>query len=225
MFGRYFWQLLGTVLAIGAIFATYDVFFRSHPSKALSVVLQPPVSLVEVRPEIAADIEIRYRGHSVANAAVLQVRIENTGNQPIQEADYSRPLRFSFPSEHELADVAVAGSEPSNLGMQVAKSGKAQAEVSRTLLNPQDSAILRFITISQSKKSVLDGFSVDGRIVGVKEIKIVKAAAPAKEESRWSGWAAVAATLGAALSALSSMIADLVVRWRRRRRLAGGQDV
>jgi hypothetical protein len=224
MFAKYFWQLLATLLAIMAIFATYDVFFRSRPIKALTVVLQPPVSLVEVRPEVATDIEIRYRGQSVANASVLQVRIENSGNQPIQEADYSRPLSFSFSSEHELADVAVASSQPSNLGIQVVKNGKAQAEVSRTLLNPQDSAILRFITISRSKKSVLDGFAVDGRIVGVKEIKTVNAAAAAKEESRWFGWAVAAATLGATLSAVSSMIADIIGRWRRRRLRADGKN-
>jgi len=229
MFRKYFWQLLGTILAIGAIFATYDVFYRTRPSKALNVVLQPPVSLVEIRPEVAADIEIRYKGHSVPNASVLQVRIENAGNQPISKDDYFRPLSFSFPAEHELADVAVASSDPSNLGMQVTKSGKAQAEVSRTLLNPQDSALLRFITISSSKKSVLDldRFAVDGRIEGVKEInKVVTATAPAKTDTQWlSGWGALAAVLGASLSALSSVIVEFLTRWRRRRLGAGGQKM
>lgn len=223
MFSKYFWQLLGTILAIAAIVATYDVFFRSRPSKALDVVLQPPVSLVEVRPEVAADIEIRYKGQSVPNASVLQIRIENSGNQPILETDYSRPLSFSFPAQHELAEVAVDSSDPSNLGMQVTKNGKTRAEVSRTLLNPQDSALLRFITISLSKKSVLDGFTVDGRIVGVKEINVVTA--PVKAESSLDDFLGTTtiALLGGAVGILSSVIEGYLAR--RRRRGAGGENV
>ena len=104
--------------------------------------------------------------------------MENSGNQPILDSDYTQPIRFSFSPEHEIADVAVADSDPPNVGMQVVKINKSQAVATPTLLNPQDLVTVRFVTISSSNKSVLDGFSVDGRIVGVKGIDVGK---PAEE--------------------------------------------
>jgi hypothetical protein len=218
MLRRYFWQLLGTILALLAILATYDVFFRGRPSKNLQVVLQAPASLVTIRPEATADIEVLYKGQKVGSASVLQARIENSGNQPILDSDYTRPVTFSFSPEHEIADVAIANSDPPNVGMQVTKTSKSQAEASRTLLNPQDSVTVRFITISASNKAVLDGFSVDGRIVGVRGLKV---GMPTQESPGGKGWRFPDALLllgGGIASIVANILGDLLTRWRRRRR-------
>lgn len=196
---RYFWQLLGTILTVIAIFATYDIFLRSRPTKGLQVVLEPPLSLVEMRPEAAGDIKLLYKNQQVSYVSIFQILLQNSGNQPIIEGDYTQPILFSFPKETEIADVTVTGSTPPNVGMTVTKTSRTQAEVSRTLLNPQDTVNVRFVVIRKPGHSLLDGFSVDGRVAGVKHIQLVRpSTTPESQKQLW-------------LNVVSGLIAGLVV--------------
>ena len=171
--GKYFWRLIGPLLALLAIFATYNVFLLSQPKKELQIIVDSPVSLVDVRPEAIQEIQVFYKREPVSRVYLLQIQIKNSGNQPITESDYSRPLTFSFPQQYKLADAAVTASEPSNIGMIIAKTSEYAAQASSTLLNPGESVSARFIIIGADGESIFNGFSFDGRIVGIKEIRRV----------------------------------------------------
>lgn len=170
---KYFWPFISAVLALLAIFATYNVFFMGRPKKALEIIVDPPVSLVDIRPEAAKDIEVLYRGESVSNISLLQISIKNPGNEPITEADYSRPLTFSFAPTYVVADVAVSASHPPNIGLVITQTSEYQAEAAPSLLNPDDVVTVRFIVIGPGGESVLEDFEIDARIVGVREIDVV----------------------------------------------------
>lgn len=217
---KYFWQFISAVLALLAIFTSYNVFFMAKPTKALQVIVDPPVSLVDIRPEAAKDIEVIYRGKSVSNISLLQVDITNSGNQPITRGDYSRPLSFSFLPTYDVADVAVTASDPPNIGLAITQTSGYQAEAAPALLNPNDVVTVRFIVVGTSSESILEDFRIDGRIVGVKEIDVVSSS-----EQPASGLSAVilkAAILGIGLSLASSIFVEIAsktfVRLRRRLR-------
>ena len=204
---KYFWQLVSTVLAIIAILAAYHQFFLSRPTKALQVVADTPVSLVDIRPEAAGDIEVFYKGRSVSNTSLLQGRIRNSGNQPITEDDYSRPLSFSFAPDSTIADVSVTASEPPNIAMVVTATSQYEAEASPTLLNPADTVGVRFIIIGASGDSILEHLTVNGRIAGVREIELL----PSSELPLPTSLIVVAAIAGAVLSLFTKVLTDKVI--------------
>src|SRR4051812_31834116 len=125
---KYFWQLLTTILTLLAIFAAYNIFFLGQPRKELQVIIDPPISLVDIQPEASQDIQISYKGESVNKIFLLQIQIKNTGNQPIAETDYSRLLSFTLSPEYKLANVTVVSSQPANIGMSVTKISEQVAQ-------------------------------------------------------------------------------------------------
>jgi hypothetical protein len=128
---------------------------------------------VNIRPEVVNDIQLLYKGTPVQNASFLQIRIKNIGNQPITENDYNRPIIFSINPNFKLLDVSVAGSNPSNLGILPEQTSDNQVEINKVLLNPNDEVTIKLTTVGDPKESVLSGFIVDGRIVGIRELDII----------------------------------------------------
>ncbi|MBK9927110.1 MAG: hypothetical protein IPP66_17720 [Anaerolineales bacterium] len=201
---NYFWQFASTLLALIAIFATYNVFFLGQAKKGLQVTINPPVSLVDVKPEAVKDIQVLYKGAPIDKALLIQVQIENTGNQPISETDFSRPLSFSFPAEYKLLDATVVSSEPANVGMTITKVSEQVAQASAALLNQGDTVTFSFIIIGSNGDALPNKLVVDGRILGIKEIKKVSSTKQSTPDLR------VALGLGIIASILSSIIYEFL---------------
>lgn len=208
---KYFWQLVSALLALLAVFATYHVLFLSRPNRALQVLINEPVSLVDIRPEVAQDIEVFYKGDAVSNISQLQISIKNSGSEPIRENDYSRPLSFSFTPDYNLADVTAVASDPPNIRMTVRKTSEFEAEAVPTLLNPDDTVDVRFIAIGASSGSILEDFRVDGRIAGIKEVEVLL---PGQAAPIWSRMplVLVAAILGVIVDLLASIVTAGILR-------------
>jgi hypothetical protein len=164
--------VIGLLLAAWAIYATYDVYSKSKPQKHLQLSLVAAIPLIDIRPEAAGDITILYKNQPVDNAILLQIRLENSGNQPILPADYVKPVTFSFASAGEIADASITDLEPSNMGLVISRTSKYQAELAPILLNPSDSANIRFAILADGSETVVNNLQIDGRIVGVKEVKL-----------------------------------------------------
>lgn len=180
---KHFWQIIGTLVAIVAIVATYDVFFRSKAIKEVKVVTSLPLSLVDINPDAAKDIEVRYKGKPVSNISLLQLQITNTGNQPILESDYTKPLSFSFTPNNEILDAAIISSNPPNIGMEISQQSQNSVEMSKTLLNPQDSISIKFVIKGSVGDALLREFNAAGRIVGVKDISVLSSSDQDKQSS------------------------------------------
>jgi hypothetical protein len=228
---KYFWQFIGPVLALFAIFATYNVFYMGRPTKALQVAVDPPVSLIDIRSEAAKDIEVFYKGRSVSNISLLQINITNSGNQPITESDYSRPVSFSFPPSYDVADVTVTASDPPNIGLVITQTSGYQAEAAPVLLNPDDAVTVRFIVIGASSDSILRDFEIDGRIAGIREIDIVSSSEQPASGLSTAVEAIAVGILGIALTMMSSIffterVISRIQAWllRRLRKLSAHPD-
>jgi hypothetical protein len=214
-FRKYFWQLVTTILALLAIFAAYNIFFLGQPRKELQIIIDTPISLVDVKPEAVPDIQVSYKGEPVNKVFLLQVHIKNSGNQPIAEADFNRPLSFIFPPEYKLADATITSSEPANIGMTVTKTSEQVAQASRTLLNQDDLVSVRFIVIGDSSETLLNKFTIDGRILGIKEIKRISSSDQQTPEW-WLAVLGVLFSLGAnILASLSSLALDFFKRFKK----------
>ena len=114
----YVWQFLGAILALGAIFSTYDVFIRSRPVKELQVILKSASPLVSDKPltpghiQTSSSMQLTFNNNVVSNAVLYHVTVKNTGNQPIVESDYNKPLVFSFMPRDEILEVSVTEPFP-----------------------------------------------------------------------------------------------------------------
>ncbi len=182
MIRRYLWQFLGALLALGAIYSTYDVFTRSRSVKELQVILNSPIPVgrpVAQTPgtiQSSPGIQLTYNNMNIMNAMIFQAAVKNTGNQPIIESDYSKPLSFTFNPQDQLLDASVTSSNPPNIGLVLNKASPYQAVAEPVLLNPGDTVSISFIVILMDEPSAIDHFHVDGRIVGVSSIKLATTA-------------------------------------------------
>jgi hypothetical protein len=191
---KYFWQLLTTILTLLTIFAAYNIFFLGQPKKELLILIDSPVSLVDVKPEAVQDIQVLYKGEPVNKIFLLQVQIKNSGNQPIAETDYSRPISFLFSSEYKLASATATSSHPENIGMTVTKVTEQEARVSTTLLNQGDIVFIKFIVIGDNSDALLSKLSFDGRIIGIKKIDRILTSEQQKPQD-WLVWLGITIAL------------------------------
>jgi hypothetical protein len=179
MLRKYLWQFLGALLALGAIFSTYDVFIRSRPVKELQVILNSASPLVSEKPltpdnlPTSSSMQLTFNNNVVSNAILYHVTVKNTGNQPILESDYSKPIVFNFMPKDEILELAVTESIPPNIGMIINKTSTYQATADPVLLNPGDTVSINFIVAIPEDVSLIERLQIGGRIVGVKEIKLV----------------------------------------------------
>jgi hypothetical protein len=206
-FQTYFWQLLSTLLALVAIFATYNVFFLQREKKELQIVTSQPISLVDVKPEAKSDIQVLYKNEPVTSLYLYQVQIVNSGNQPIIEGDYSREVTLSFPTKYQIVDVAISSAEPPNIGLSVEKTAENRARIIPALLNPKDTVSVRFILLgNDSSNTMAEGeLKVDGRIVGVNNIQIISS-----EKQQFPIWAGV--LVGALVTLVVNFLFDFALR-------------
>jgi hypothetical protein len=188
-------------------------------TKELQVVVSPPVSLVDVQPGATQDVQVLYKGTPVTKVFLLQLLIKNSGNQPIASGDYNRQLSFTFPTEYKLADVTVTSSTPPNLGMNVSKVSDHEALATSTLLNPEDSVVVRFVLIGDSGDGLASKISIDGRILGIPEIQVQSSV---QQNQLNLIPIAVATVAGAIVAVLANLFTDRILAYvRRKPRLTG----
>ncbi len=157
--------------------------------------------------QLLGGTSVYYRGEKTTSVSLLQIRVKNSGNQPILEDDYSEPLSFSFSPNTRLADVAITASEPPNIKMAISQTSGYKAESTPGLLNPDDVVTIRFVVIGASNEDLVEDFQVGGRIAGVGKIEI------SSSKQRFPAAELIAAMVGVVVaSAMNFLIAGPVRR-------------
>jgi len=90
-------QICGVIIALIAALVTAFLSIRSERTKELTVSFLAKLSLISIeggRRNI--DLEIRHDGTRIQSPWLLSGRLENTGNQPIEDRDIEAPVKFSF---------------------------------------------------------------------------------------------------------------------------------
>lgn len=141
------WQFVGVIVAIVAIFVGWRVVANYQPSKGLQVEILSNSPLVSVDSAISQEIIISYKGIPVHSLSLILLRLENTGNEPITEIDYSEPIRIVLSPTAEIGEAVIQESNPEGITFNLLKISSNTIELSKVLLNPGDQIVLKILAI------------------------------------------------------------------------------
>jgi hypothetical protein len=164
------WQFVGAVLALLAVFISIVIYFKERRRKQVSyVILSIDPLLGWGAAAFKGELQLTYDGKLVDSPYLVSIRIFNSGNVPIPSSDYERPISVGFGSSARILKAEVVETVPKNLNATISLAKEPTGErlvLSPSLLNSGDSIDLRMLIAEYNQ------VCVDGRLVGVKEIKI-----------------------------------------------------
>jgi hypothetical protein len=157
-------EFAGFLLALVTIVVTIVIYMRQRQRKKVSYTVLSSVPLLSVKEEIKGNLQILFNGKPIQQVQLVEVKIINSGNIPIQKTDYEHPISLSFGKTAQILSAEVKEKIPRNIDATIGiKEGKIILEP--TLLNGGDSVILKMLV------TMFEKVIVDGRIAGVKEIR------------------------------------------------------
>lgn len=158
------WQFIGVIatVVIAAISILLIVRNQMRKSFGFQVVTCAPV--LSFKEEIREKLQVLYDGRPIKQAQLCVVRFINSGNVSILPNDYTTRLSLTFGKKAQVLTSEIIEQNPPNLGMQISVDSK-KVLMSPSMLNRGDSFTVRSVVTDY------EDVSVDGRIVGVEEIK------------------------------------------------------
>lgn len=162
------WQFIGAVLALAAILVAVTLYLKQRRHKSLSYEIISSTPLLSLKDEIKGKLQILYEGKPIQQVHLIVARIINSGNTPIVLADYERPVSLSFGKEAQVLTAEVTKTSPDSLQASI-KIEEKNVVLMPTLLNQGDWVVLKMLVTKFGGE-----IAVDGRIVGIREIRDLK---------------------------------------------------
>jgi hypothetical protein len=125
-----FWLIvggLGTIAAVlvPVIIAAYGFYFTHHEaSKGIEAIVISRSQLLN--PKVykkPTDLHLLFKNHEIFDIGILQIRIRNSGAQPIAKADIEEPISIAVEGATEIISAPVVAAYPSNLPVATIISG------------------------------------------------------------------------------------------------------
>lgn len=171
IFYEQIWQfVIATVIALLAIIVSILIYLKQRQRKALSYKILTNTPLLGIEEKIKGKLQILFDDKPVEDVNLIEIIIINSGNIPILITGYEHPISLSFDEKTKILTSEVFKTNPKSLKATV-KIEDSRIIVPPVLLNSKDSIILKTL-VSQFKGKI----SVDGRIIGVKDIREIKEA-------------------------------------------------
>jgi hypothetical protein len=208
-------ELVGSVAAVVAILvsiilAVYNLYFVHHEaSKAIEATVISRSQLLN--PEVhkkPSDLHLVYKNHEIFDLGILQIRIRNSGAQPIAKADIEEPLIISVEGATEIISAPIVHTQPANLPIATTISG-TKVELNKSLLNPDDAFTVEIDALT-ADGGKLDISGVSERIAGVQNVVFQKSL-PEKIHTA-TEFPIFAAVLGAFVALLAAIIYRIIYR-------------
>lgn len=116
--------------------------------------------LVSLRDQGSGRIRVLVDETPVLDVGLVQIRILNSGTDPIPTADFFRPVSFSISETARIVEGSVSEENPSNIGAQLEVT-EHRVTLVPTLMNGGDSLVVKLLIAD------FDGIiSADARIQG-----------------------------------------------------------
>jgi len=163
------------------------------------------------------DIKIEFKGQLVNNLSLLQVKLENLGNQPVRRDDYDQPISFIFPKEATVIESTILESLPENIKIPL-NIQKNVVTLEPTLLNPADKIILRFLFVNAPSVGQSLPFVIDARIANINKIEVITALEQNNSSTLWGARLGTISVLTGMLTAIL-LVASFWARISSRERL------
>ena len=173
-----FWQF---VLSLVALLAVYNVYFlqKQEQEKALQVSYSV-TSVVDIQEDLQSKIQMAYVGIPFNDIAVIEYKVENTGNVPILKSDFLQPLTFSINPDWFIIGSDIDIPPGFSLNMSIPASppiadGSNIPAISSfgiipDLLNPGDGWQSTLVIITRKSGAPIN-FNVGSHIVGISELQ------------------------------------------------------
>ncbi len=159
------WQFVGAALTLVGIFIAVILSYAQRKRKELSFDILASAPMLDVAARVQDRVRITYLGRPVSKIHFVSVILINTGNVPIIASDFEESVKFNFGIDAEVLDTDLAVKNPRTLKTDIHLESTGFS-LDPTLFNPDDSVTVN-VLLGQ-----FDGkINVEGRIVGVKEIK------------------------------------------------------
>jgi hypothetical protein len=146
----------------------------AEEQKAIAIQLAPKkeisINIISYRPldntdfNIANDIDEYYKENKKGEIVNLIVEVRNTGNQPIQIADYLNPIEFSVRGLFIKAS-QIMSNDNSIEFIKPITNAQASIRSETILLNQGDYVQISFFIIENGFSSARKSFTVMGRLV------------------------------------------------------------
>ena len=172
------WTAAATILAAIAIGVTIWLYRRQRSRKTLSYSVKV-TQLVSVHSAAKDRIEISYGNERIKQMHLVEARIENTGNVPVESSDFEQPITFDLGQGARALTAEASELQPPELEIQVQLNGQ-QIQLMPLLLNPGDGLTIKSFVRDLSPSSQV---KCRYRIVGVS--KMVDARAQREAQLTW----------------------------------------
>lgn len=135
--------------------------FRNRKGLSYKVIFNR--RLLSVQEDLKGRVDISLDGQPVSDVRMTLLVLRNSGNIPIEESDYVRPVGFEFGEEAQILDAELVETKPT--GMEVTLDWTTSyVLVVPDILNGGDALALQVLVSGGGEMTPV------GRIVGVDEI-------------------------------------------------------
>jgi hypothetical protein len=152
-------------LAIAAIVISTTIaislYFLNRKRKSLVYEYLALTKLLSMQKEISGRVRILVDDTEVQDVGLVQIRISNTGTEPIRISEFVRPISFSVFRSARIIEAEVSDKTPLNIDAEIVKENQ-KATLRPTLLNSKNSLVIKLLIAN------FDGdIAADARIEGV----------------------------------------------------------
>ena len=155
-----FWGFVGTVVFGALALALAVILFRRQNNKKLVYEVLTDTTVISVKEEVKDKVKVLYEGQEIPRLDILEIKFTNVGSIPITPSDFFEEVKVTFLETTTVLLAAVTQTKPSD--MNVAVSNTSPYTITRTLLNPKDWIVLKFLLSGGGAYTP----KVSGRIVG-----------------------------------------------------------
>lgn len=162
-----FWQFFGVLTAFLLFFLQ---FYYTRKSRKMYALVSKPVSIIKRPNFVGSKFEIKYGEKLVTDLRLVTVKIGNSGNLPIQSADFEKAIVITFCADGQIdktspMEVIIISSDPAQIPIETELNSHS-VTVKPILLNPSDSFTLGILG------EEIEVENITARIAGVKSIRL-----------------------------------------------------
>ena len=151
-------------IAALALFVAIITYFQRPKRKAIAWELVSDEMLLNVGGAVKNRVQILLDNKPVSDLCLMVLKVWNSGNAPIQPADFQRPLRFDFGGA-EVLDAEILESTSSNINKETKASLKRTSRsvvLEPLLLNSKDLITLKVLLTKHTSRKVKPTINISG---------------------------------------------------------------
>jgi len=161
--------ILIMLLTLVATIAGVMFSLALQPVHGIRVTTLTSTSIVKIAEGFSDDLQVLYDGTPVINPVLVDLVLDNSGNQPVMRGDFDSPLRFVFPEDVEIATAELLETRPAGIDATIVVSS-SEALLEPLLINAGDRLQFRFVLLTNHEYSGTMPYNIVARIANIPAI-------------------------------------------------------